>query len=209
GEQQFVSTTVDRGWGYLKFLPLSQLHDSSKGYIVNDTCEIIIEITSQIAADVKKSVKQEGKAKPVVKQSSSWFSAITCICCCSSVTTTKISGVAEKQAKPVVNQSSSWFSAITCICCCSSMTTTKIAGIAEKQAKPVVKQSNSWYSAITCICCCSSVTTTEIAGVAENPVKLEGKQSVKEDRKQSSRAKSVVKSNSRYSATWFPCVTRH
>ncbi|KAI3897465.1 hypothetical protein MKX03_033216 [Papaver bracteatum] len=80
GEKQFVSITVDRAWGYLKFLPLSQLHDSSKGYLVNDTCEIIIEIIHQIAADADKSVKQEGKqpvknqgkhllqAKPVVKQ---------------------------------------------------------------------------------------------------------------------------------------------
>ncbi|RZC61887.1 hypothetical protein C5167_023643 [Papaver somniferum] len=149
GEKPFVSSTV--AWGYLKFLPLSQLHDSSKGYLVNDTCEIVIEITRQIVADVKKCVKQEGK-QPV-----------------------------KREEKHLL------------------------------QAKPVVKQSNSGDSAITCICF-SCVTTHKIAGVSKKPAKLEGKQSVKEDRKQSSRAKSVVKSNSRYSTTsctWFSCVTRH
>ncbi|KAI3897464.1 hypothetical protein MKX03_033215 [Papaver bracteatum] len=139
--------TVDRAWGYLKILPLSQLHDSSKGYLVNDTCEIIIEITRQIAADADKSAKQERK-------------------------------------QPVKN---------------------------EGKAKPVVKQSKSGYSAITCICC-SCVTTFIIGGVAKKPTKPDGKQSVKEDRKHLSRAKSVVQSNSGYSTTtctWFSCVTGH
>ncbi|KAI3874625.1 hypothetical protein MKW92_051913, partial [Papaver armeniacum] len=153
GEKQFVSTTIDRAWGYLKFLPLSQLHDSSKGYLVNDICEIVIEITCKIGAVAEKSVKQEGK-QPVKEDRKQHLS----------------------------------------------------------KAKPVVKQSNSGDSAITCICC-SCVITRKIAGVAKKPAKLEGKQSAKEDKKNLSRAKSVVRSNSGYSTTictWFSCtVTRH
>ncbi|KAI3975637.1 hypothetical protein MKX01_004145 [Papaver californicum] len=104
GEKQFISTTADRAWGYLKILPLSQLHDSnkglSKGYLVNDTCEIRIEITRKIATAAEKPVKQKGKHSSRAKsvKSNSGHSAITCIWC-SCMTTRKIAAVAEKPVK--------------------------------------------------------------------------------------------------------------
>ncbi|KAI3890295.1 hypothetical protein MKX03_016478 [Papaver bracteatum] len=83
-EAQFVSGTRDDGWGYTKFLPFSQLHDSNKGYLVNDICEIQIEITRKIAANAKKPVKQEGK-QSVKGKGKPGYSTFTCIWiwCCS------------------------------------------------------------------------------------------------------------------------------
>ncbi|XP_026380682.1 ubiquitin carboxyl-terminal hydrolase 12-like isoform X1 [Papaver somniferum] len=83
GEKQFVSGTREGAWGYPKFFPLSKLHDSKKGYLVNDICEIKIEITRKIPANAKKPVNVKGKgkhlpqAKSVVKSNSgysiTWF----------------------------------------------------------------------------------------------------------------------------------------
>ncbi|KAI3976532.1 hypothetical protein MKX01_008390 [Papaver californicum] len=60
-ERQFISVIVQRGWGCPKFLPLCELHDSKNGYLVNDICEIRIEISRKISAEAEKLVKQEGK----------------------------------------------------------------------------------------------------------------------------------------------------
>lgn len=38
-------------WGFLKLLPLSRLHDPKNGYIVNNTCEISIEVTCKVTAE--------------------------------------------------------------------------------------------------------------------------------------------------------------
>ncbi|KAI3920715.1 hypothetical protein MKW98_005541, partial [Papaver atlanticum] len=82
GEKQFVSGTRGGGWGYSKKIPLSQLHYSNKGYLVNDICEIKIEITRKIAANAKKPVKQEGK-QSVKGKGKPGYSTFTCIWCCS------------------------------------------------------------------------------------------------------------------------------
>ncbi|XP_026400425.1 MATH domain and coiled-coil domain-containing protein At3g58210-like [Papaver somniferum] len=41
------------GWGWRKFMPLSELHDPDKGYIVNDTCIIEVEVTCRMDEDSK------------------------------------------------------------------------------------------------------------------------------------------------------------
>ncbi|KAI3897461.1 hypothetical protein MKX03_033212 [Papaver bracteatum] len=45
-EHQFNSPS---SWGFQKFLPLGELHDLNKEYLVNDACAIRIEITGKIA----------------------------------------------------------------------------------------------------------------------------------------------------------------
>ncbi|KAI3872500.1 hypothetical protein MKX03_014600 [Papaver bracteatum] len=37
--------TDDQGWGFSNMIPLSDLHDPDKGFIVNDTCIVQLEIT--------------------------------------------------------------------------------------------------------------------------------------------------------------------
>ncbi|KAI3878667.1 hypothetical protein MKX03_013965 [Papaver bracteatum] len=55
GEGKF--NNAKDGWGFPEFVTLRRLHNS--GYILDDTLEIDIEITSQNAADTDKHVKEE------------------------------------------------------------------------------------------------------------------------------------------------------
>ncbi|RZC76144.1 hypothetical protein C5167_000306 [Papaver somniferum] len=60
-KQKFLEETT-RGWGWTSFMPLSELHDPSKGYIVDDTCVISIEVTCW-------TMKEEDSSDDGVKES--------------------------------------------------------------------------------------------------------------------------------------------
>ncbi|KAI3901934.1 hypothetical protein MKW92_005443, partial [Papaver armeniacum] len=50
-EYNFPETSLGRGWS--KFMGLRELHDPDKGYIVNDTCVITIEVTCMTNKEIK------------------------------------------------------------------------------------------------------------------------------------------------------------
>lgn len=44
GKQNFLEGST-AAWGWPEFMPLNELHDPYKGYIVDDTCIITVEVT--------------------------------------------------------------------------------------------------------------------------------------------------------------------
>ncbi|KAI3853487.1 hypothetical protein MKX03_014616, partial [Papaver bracteatum] len=42
-----------KGWGWPQFMLLSELHDPDKGYLVDDTCVITVEITCTANNELK------------------------------------------------------------------------------------------------------------------------------------------------------------
>ncbi|KAI3995866.1 hypothetical protein MKX01_020401 [Papaver californicum] len=48
---KYLEFSDERGWGWLKFIKLRELHDPDKGYIVNYTCVITIDVTCRMEED--------------------------------------------------------------------------------------------------------------------------------------------------------------
>ncbi|KAI8028919.1 Ubiquitin carboxyl-terminal hydrolase 12 [Camellia lanceoleosa] len=57
-QHHFNEREID--WGFTSFMPLSELHDSCKGYLVNDTVIVEADVSVRCSQDSKKETRSEG-----------------------------------------------------------------------------------------------------------------------------------------------------
>ena len=50
--RQLLHNAKQPAWGIAKFLPVSELHDPSKGYLVNDTCLVEVDVSTDKTVDL-------------------------------------------------------------------------------------------------------------------------------------------------------------
>ncbi|RZC76145.1 hypothetical protein C5167_001891, partial [Papaver somniferum] len=62
GKDIFLENSGE-GWGWPEFMPLSELHDPTKGYIVDDTCIITVEVTCWMKEEEDTTLKENDPAE--------------------------------------------------------------------------------------------------------------------------------------------------